>query len=434
MINPKLLKESAETTLRRLKTKGYTLDYKKFNDLEKKRKNIRLELQLLQSKRNKVSKKIGVLKSERKKVTSLISEMSNLNNELKEKEILLREIQQLINNIIFNIPNIPYHDVPVGNNSSENVEIRRWSSPKKFSFVIQDHVSIGKNIGNMSFSLAAKISGSRFVILSEEIAKLQRSLIQFMIDLHSKEHDYTELYVPYLVNEESLFGTGQLPKFSEEIFTVNNHNSLGLIPTAEVPITNILSKKTIDLNDLPLKFVSHTPCFRSEAGSYGKDTRGLIRQHQFEKVEMVQIVEPKNGLESLETLTKHAETVLRRLNIPYRVIHLCTGDTGFSACKTYDLEVWMPFQRKFREVSSCSWCGDFQARRIKAKFKSKDMKKSDFVHTLNGSGLAVGRTLAAIIENYQTKDGGIIIPQVLQEYMNLDKIEPKKSFSISNLE
>ncbi|WP_440683801.1 serine--tRNA ligase [Cysteiniphilum halobium] len=417
MIDPKLLRSDIEEVARELLTRGYVLDINAFNALEEERRIVQQKTQDLQAKRNVASKQIGMLKAQKKDVTDILAEVANLGDELKALEDELKGIQEKITAIIASMPNLPADDTPVGQDENDNLEIRRWGEPRAFDFEIKDHVDLGEKIGGMDFQTASKLTGSRFVVLKKEIAQLQRALTQFMIDLHVNEHGYNEVYVPYLVNKESLFGTGQLPKFSEDLFNIQAQFPFSLIPTAEVPITNIVRDEIVAAENLPLKFVGHTPCFRSEAGSYGRDTRGLIRQHQFEKVEMVHIVAPDEGLNALEELTSHAEAVLQKLELPYRVLTLCTGDMGFSARKTYDLEVWIPSQNTYREISSCSWCGDFQARRMQARFKSKDMNKPELLHTLNGSGLAVGRTLVAVLENYQQKDGSIVVPKVLRKYM-----------------
>ncbi len=417
MIDPKLLRSDIEIVAKQLATRGYMLEIGAFNALEEERRIIQQKTQDLQAKRNAASKQIGQLKAQKQNVDSILLEVASLGDELKMLEEELKIIQDKITAMVAQMPNLPADGVPVGKDESENVEIRKWGQPKLFDFEIKDHVDLGEQLGGMDFQTASKLTGSRFVVLKKEIAQLQRALTQFMLDLHINEHGYSEVYVPYLVNKDSLFGTGQLPKFEEDLFNIQAQFPFSLIPTAEVPITNIVRGEIIPAEQLPLKFVGHTPCFRSEAGSYGRDTRGLIRQHQFEKVEMVHIVSPEEGLNALEELTSHAETVLQKLDLPYRVLALCTGDMSFSARKTYDLEVWIPSQNTYREISSCSWCGDFQARRMQARFKSKDMHKPELLHTLNGSGLAVGRTLVAVLENYQQKDGSIVVPEVLRKYM-----------------
>ena len=417
MIDLKLLKNEINLVAKQLLTRGYELDIVAFNVLEHERRTVQLKTQDLQAKRNEASKKIGMLKAEEKNVTDILLEVTHLGGELKALEDELKGLQEKIISITSRIPNLPSDDTPIGKDENDNIEIRKWGVPKQFDFKVKDHVDLGEKIGGINFQLASKLTGSRFVVLYKEIAQLQRALTQFMIDLHVNEHGYNEVYVPYLVNKESLFGSGQLPKFSEDLFNIQEEFPFSLIPTAEVPITNIVRNEIISAEELPLKFVGHTPCFRSESGSYGRDTRGLMRQHQFEKVEMVHIVAPEEGLHALEEITSHAESVLQKLELPYRVLLLCTGDMGFSARKTYDLEVWIPSLKNYREISSCSWCGDFQARRMQARFKSKDMNKPELLHTLNGSGLAVGRTLVAVLENYQQKDCSIIIPEVLRKYM-----------------
>ena len=417
MIDPKLLRSDINTLSNKLLTRGYKLDIDAFNMLEDERRRVQQKTQELQAKRNAASKQIGMLKAQKKDITKILTEVTHLGDELKSLEEELKAIQGKITAIIVRIPNLPAEDTPIGKDENNNIEIRKFGKPKQFNFEVKDHVDLGERIGGMDFKIASKLTGSRFVVLKKEIAQLQRALTQFMIDFHVNEHGYNEVYVPYLVNKESLFGTGQLPKFSEDLFNIQDQFPFSLIPTAEVPITNMVRDEIIAAEDLPLKFVAHTPCFRSEAGSYGRDTRGLMRQHQFEKVEMVHVVAPEKGLNALEELTSHAEAVLQKLELPYRVLIICTGDIGFSAGKTYDLEVWIPSQNTYREISSCSWCGDFQARRMRARYKSKDMNKPELLHTLNGSGLAVGRTLVAVLENYQQKDGSIVIPEVLHKYM-----------------
>lgn len=417
MIDQKLLRSDINAVAQQLLTRGYELDINAFNALEEERRIVQQKTQDLQAKRNAASKEIGMLKAQKKDASGVLAEVANLGDELKVLADELKIIQDKITAMIARMPNLPADDIPVGKDEKDNLEIRRWGEPKQFDFEVKDHVDLGEKIGGMDFQTASKLTGSRFVVLKKDIAQLQRALTQFMIDLHVNEHGYDEVYVPYLVNKESLFGTGQLPKFSEDLFNIQEQFPFSLIPTAEVPITNIVRDEIVAAENLPLKFVGHTPCFRSEAGAYGRDTRGLIRQHQFEKVEMVHIVAPDEGLNALEELTSHAEAVLQKLELPYRVLTLCTGDMGFSARKTYDLEVWIPSQNTYREISSCSWCGDFQARRMQARFKSKDMNKPELLHTLNGSGLAVGRTLVAVLENYQQKDGSIVIPEVLRKYM-----------------
>ena len=353
-----------------------------------------------------------------------MAQVASLGDELKQAESELDRLQQELTDIALGLPNIPHDSVPDGLNEEANVEVRRWGEPKTFNFDAKDHVDLGEGVGGLDFETAAKITGSRFAVINGPLARMHRALIQFMLDLHTSEHGYVETYVPYIVNRDSLRGTGQLPKFAEDLFALEGEQGYFLIPTAEVPVTNIARDTITDAANMPRKFVAHTPCFRSEAGSYGKDTRGMIRQHQFEKVELVQIVHPDESYEALEQLTAHAETVLQRLELPYRVMALCAGDMGFSAAKTYDLEVWLPGQSAYREISSCSNFEDFQARRMQARWRNPDTGKPELVHTLNGSGLAVGRTLVAVMENYQNPDGSIDVPVVLQPYMGgLERIK-----------
>jgi seryl-tRNA synthetase len=388
------------------------------NNLESRRKAAQMTTQELQSERNARSKAIGKAKTSGEDIQPILDEVSDLGDKLKAAEQRLNEVQGELSALLMSIPNIPHGSVPDGANEDDNVEIRRWGEPREFDFEPRDHVDLGVDNGGMDFDAAVKITGSRFVTMNGSIARLHRALIQFMLDLHSSEHGYTEVYVPYIVNAESLRGTGQLPKFEEDLFALaNEEHSYYLIPTAEVPVTNLVRDSILEADDLPLKRVCHTPCFRSEAGSYGKDTRGMIRQHQFEKVELVQVVKPDESMTALDELTGHAERVLQLLELPYRVVNLCAGDIGFAAQKTLDLEVWLPGQGKYREISSCSVFGDFQARRLKARWRNPDSKRPELVHTVNGSGLAIGRTLVAVLENYQNADGTISIPTALDSYM-----------------
>jgi len=393
------------------------LDTNTIQELEDKRKVIQIRTEELQSLRNSKSKEIGKIKGQGGDAGEVMKEVADIKSELDKSAVDLENVQSLLTAIMQAIPNIPHESVPDGNSEDDNEEIRKWGSPKTFDFEPKDHVDLGEQSGLIDFEVATKITSSRFVVMKGDIARLHRALIQLMIDTHSSEHGYTEVNVPYLVNAESCLGTGQLPKFEEDLFHIEKHNFY-LIPTAEVPVTNIARDEIIDANDMPLKFVCHSPCFRSEAGSYGKDTRGMIRQHQFEKVEMVQLVKPEDSYIALEELTGHAEAILQKLDLPYRVVALCGGDLGFSAAKTYDLEVWLPGQQKYREISSCSNFEAFQARRMKARWRNPETNKAELLHTLNGSGLAVGRTLIAVMENFQNKDGSITIPEVLRIYMN----------------
>ena len=417
MLDPKLLRNELETTAKQLASRGFELDTQKLAELEAQRKDAQVKAQELQSERNTKSKNIGKAKAQGEDIQPLLDEVASLGDKLKAAEDELSNIQAWMDNIVMGIPNIPHESVPEGLSEDDNVEVRKWGEPTKLDFEPKDHVDLGEAIGGMDFETAAKITGSRFVVMSGSIARLHRALTQFMLDIHTSEHGYTETYVPYMVNADSLKGTGQLPKFEEELFKLTDERNFYLIPTAEVPVTNIVRDVIIEDSYMPRKYVCHTPCFRSEAGSYGKDTRGMIRQHQFEKVEMVQVVKADESYNALEALTGHAEEILKRLALPYRVVTLCAGDIGFSAAKTYDLEVWLPAQNTYREISSCSNFEDFQARRMKARWRNPETGKPELVHTVNGSGLAVGRTLVAVIENYQQADGSIKVPEVLKSYM-----------------
>lgn len=417
MLDPKHLRTNLEQTAKQLARRGYTLDTKTIATLESQRKEIQIQTQALQNERNTKSKSIGQAKAQGQDIDPLKAEVGQLGDKLKAAEEQLAELQQKIDNIVMGVPNLLHESVPDGKDENDNVEIRKWGEPTQFDFEPKDHVDLGEQLQMLDAETAAKITGSRFTVMSGPLARLHRALIQFMLDLHTTEHGYTETYVPYIVNADSLHGTGQLPKFEEDLFKLDDERGFYLIPTAEVPITNIVRDVIIDEGYMPRKYVAHTPCFRSEAGSYGKDTRGLIRQHQFEKVELVQVVKPEESFNALEELTGHAETVLQKLNLPYRVVALCAGDVGFSSVKTYDLEVWLPGQEKYREISSCSCFGDFQARRMGARWRNPNEKKPELVHTINGSGLAVGRTLVAVMENYQAKDGSIKVPDALVSYM-----------------
>ncbi len=416
MLDPKLLRSDIELVAAKLKKKGFDLDKTYFTTLEERRKSLQVETQELQNVRNQRSKEIGAAKGRGEDIAPLKAQMDDLAKDLKEKEQSLQTLQTELSAWLMGIPNIPDESVPEGKSEDDNKVESTWGEPPEFDFDVKDHVDLGEGLQQIDFESAANITGSRFVVLHNEMAKLHRALIQFMLDIHTKQHGYTEIYVPYIVNADSLHGTGQLPKFKEDLFCLDTESEYYLIPTAEVPVTNMWRDKISNSEQLPIKYVCHTPCFRSEAGSYGKDTRGLIRQHQFEKVELVQLVHPDNSWQALEDLTLHAEAVLQTLELPYRKVILCGGDLGFSAAKTYDLEVWLPAQDCYREISSCSNFLDFQARRMKARYKSKE-GKPQLMHTLNGSGLAVGRTLVAIIENYQNKDGSIRIPNALVNYM-----------------
>ncbi|MEE9327772.1 MAG: serine--tRNA ligase [Cocleimonas sp.] len=417
MLDIKILRNDVEAVAKQLSRRGFQLDIAEFQSLEDKRKTLQTATQELQNERNVRSKSIGQAKAKGDDIQPLLAEVADLGDKLKVAEQELSELQTEIDNIVMGIPNLLNDLVPEGKSEEDNVEISRWGEPIEFDFEVKDHVDLGATKGWMDFETASKITGSRFVVMRGEMAQLHRALIQFMLDTHTREHGYEEVYVPYMVNEDSLYGTGQLPKFAEDLFKVEGEQNYYLIPTAEVPVTNIVRNEIVDANQLPIKYTAHTPCFRSEAGSYGRDTRGLIRQHQFEKVELLHFVKPDDSEEALEQLKRHAEIILEKLKLPYRTMVLCAGDTGFSAHKTYDLEVWVPAQNTYREISSCSNMKDFQARRMQARFRNPETKKPELLHTLNGSGLAIGRTLVAIIENYQQQDGSIRVPDVLQSYM-----------------
>ena len=417
MLDIHLLRTQLSMVAERLATRGVTLDTAAFEALEAQRKHLQTHTQDLQARRNSLSKQVGILKAKGEPAAAVFAEVSALGVELKASEVALAELMPRFDAFVAVIPNLPHPIVPVGKDETGNVEMLRHGTPRSFDFEIKDHVDLGSNLGGLDFETAVKISASRFALMRGDIARLHRVLAQFMLDLHTQKHGYLEVSVPYLVNAESMLGTGQLPKFEEDLFRVVRHDGsvLYLIPTAEVPVTNIVRGEILAPQSLPLKFVCHTPCFRSEAGSYGRDTRGMIRQHQFDKVELVQITHPDKSWAALEQLTGHAETVLQMLDLPYRKVMLCTGDMGFGAAKTYDLEVWLPAQNTYREISSCSNYEAFQARRMHARFRN-DKNKPELVHTLNGSGLAIGRTLVAILENYQNADGSVTIPDVLRTY------------------
>lgn len=417
MLDPKLLRSNISAVAEKLSCRGFVLDSNLFIAWEEQRKSLQVDTQELQNIRNQRSKEIGMAKGRGEDIEPLKKAVDEVTSSLKEKEQKLAEIQEQLHNWIMHVPNIPHESVPPGKTEEDNIVERTWGDIPAFDFEIKDHVDIGDGLGQMDFEAAAKLTGSRFVVLHQDIALLHRALIQFMLNMHTRAHGYQEVYVPYMVNPASLTGTGQLPKFKEDLFEINTESGYHLIPTAEVPVTNLWRDEIANSEQLPLKYVCHTPCFRSEAGSYGKDTRGLIRQHQFEKVELVQLVHPDLSWQAFDELTSHAEAVLQALELPYRVVTLCGGDLGFSAAKTYDLEVWLPAQNCYREISSCSNFLDFQARRMKARWRDKD-GKPQLLHTLNGSGLAVGRTLVAILENYQQKDGSVRVPDTLIPYMH----------------
>ncbi len=416
MIDPQYLRNNLDEVVEVLKPRGYVFDKDTFFSLEQERKKLQVETQTLQQERNARSKAIGQAKAKGEDVEPILAEVANMGDRLKACEEKLNEVQTKLSAIMMEIPNIPHESVPQGKTEEDNEEIRRWGEKPEFAFEPKDHVDLGAGLDQMDFETAAKIASSRFVIMKGQIAQLHRALVQFMLNTHTQDHGYTEVNVPFLVNADSMRGTGQLPKFEEDLFAIPEHGFY-LIPTAEVPVTNIVRDEILDHKDMPQRYVCHTPCFRSEAGSYGRDTRGMIRQHQFEKVELVQMVRPEDSWQILEELTSHAEAILQKLGLHYRVVTLCTGDLGFSAAKTYDIEVWLPSQNTFREISSCSNFEDFQARRMKARWRNPETGKPELLHTLNGSGLAVGRTLLAVMENYQDTDGRIHIPEVLQPYM-----------------
>ncbi|OAV23915.1 serine--tRNA ligase [Moraxella catarrhalis] len=415
MLDPKFLRGNLEELKAKLATRGYDLDVAFWQEVENQRKSIQVKTEALQAKKNEGAKKVGELKRNGEDASELMSQMQVVSEAMKAAENELKELQNTITTAALQIPNLPDDSVPVGSDETDNVEVRRWGVPREFDFAIKDHTDIGESLGQLDFELAAKLTGARFSVLKGHLAKLNRALVQFMLDTHTQKYGYTEMYVPYMVNSDSLQGTGQLPKFEEDLFKLRGEKEYYLIPTSEVPLTNSVRDTILSPKDLPIKLTAHTPCFRSEAGSAGRDTRGLIRQHQFEKVEMVQVTRADSSMQALEQMTAQAEDILQSLELPYRVMTLCTGDMGFSAVKTYDIEVWLPSQNMYREISSCSNCGDFQARRMSARLK--DGKQSELVHTLNGSGLAVGRTLLAILENHQNADGTITIPKALQPYM-----------------
>ena len=419
MLDPKLLRSDLDTVVEKLRIKHYELDVSSFSELEERRKSLQVDTQNLQSERNSRSKAIGEAKAKGEDIQPLLDEVAQLGNQLKSAEADLGELQDKLDDLLMGMPNLPHDSVPAGDSEDDNEEVLRWGEPPRFDFEPRDHIDLGQALGGMDFERAAKLSGARFVTMTGDLVTLHRALIQFMINQHILDHSYTEAYAPYLVNEATLTGTGQLPKFKQDLFHIDSENhNLYLIPTAEVPVTNFVAGDIVEAEQLPLRYVAHTPCFRSEAGSYGKDTRGMIRQHQFEKVELVQVVRPENSMAALEELTGHAETILQMLGLAYRKVVLCGGDLGFASTKTYDLEVWLPGQNTYREISSCSNMTDFQARRMKARWRNPETGKPELVHTLNGSGLAVGRTLIAIMENYQQSDGSIRIPDVLQPYMH----------------
>jgi seryl-tRNA synthetase len=417
MIDPKTLRQAARDVAAKLARRGFHFDADAYLALEERRKAIQVQTEELRKERNTSSKAIGKAKAQGEDIAPLLAAVKDLGDKLDASEEEFQSVQSELRDIELGLPNLLQDDVPDGASEDDNLEVRRWGEPRQFDFEAKDHVELGEAAGMLDFDTASKMSGSRFAVMKGPLARLQRALIQFMLDTHTSEHGYTETYVPYLVQGQALLGTGQLPKFEEDLFKTTTETPFYLIPTAEVPVTNFAREAILDADVLPLRYTAHTPCFRSEAGSYGQDTRGMIRQHQFEKVELVQFVRPEDSADALEELTGHAEVVLQRLELPYRVVTLCAGDTGFSAAKTYDIEVWMPGQERYREISSCSNFGDFQARRMQARWRNPETGKPELLHTLNGSGVAAGRALIAIMENYQQADGTIAVPEVLQPYM-----------------
>ena len=417
MIDSKLLRTEPEMVAANLARRGYQLDVIRLQSLEDQRKKWQVRVDELRNERNLNAKSVGKAKAQGQDIAPLLKQVEDLGNQLAAAEVEFNAVQAELDQLVLGLPNLLQDSVPDGADETANVEVRRWGTPKQFEYTPLDHVALGEGLGMLDFTNAAKISGARFVVLNNQLARLQRALTQFMLDLHTTQHGYQELYVPYLVNSASLMGTGQLPKFAEDLFALKGEQELYLIPTAEVPVTNMARDEIIDASKLPIRYVAHTPCFRSEAGSAGRDTRGMIRQHQFEKVEIVQLVRPQDSPAAHEQLTAHAEAVLQQLELPYRVMALCAGDIGFGSSKTYDLEVWLPGQQKYREISSCSNFEAFQARRMQARWRNPDTGKPEPLHTLNGSGVAVGRALVAVLENYQQPDGSIDIPQVLRPYM-----------------
>ena len=417
MIDPKLLRQSTSAVAANLARRGFEFDSAAYLALEEQRKTVQVATEKLRSERNASAKNIGKAKAQGEDIEPLLAAVKDLGDELDAHEARLQALRDELRDIELGLPNLLAEDVPIGNSEADNVEVRRWGMPAELDFEPQDHVDLGEKTGWLDFESASRISGSRFAVMRGPLARLQRALIQFMLDTHTSEHGYQEVYVPYLVQAQALLGTGQLPKFEEDLFQTRTETPFYLIPTAEVPVTNLAREEILDQADLPVRYVAHTPCFRSEAGSYGKDTRGMIRQHQFEKVELVQFVEATKSADALEELTGHAEVILQRLELPYRVVILCSGDIGFGSTKTYDIEVWLPGQKNYREISSCSNYIDFQARRMQARYRSPQSDKPELLHTLNGSGVAAGRALIAVMENYQQADGSIRVPAVLQPYM-----------------
>jgi seryl-tRNA synthetase len=429
MLDINLLRKDIAAVAQRLRTRPFELDIAAFNALEAERKQVQVATEELQARRNALSKQVGVLKSRGEDASAVLAEVASIPDQVKSQEAKLADIQARLSTMLLNAPNVPHASVPAGRSADDNVEVRRWGEPRAFDFPVRDHVDVGAPLG-LDFDTAAKLSGSRFALMRGPVARLHRALAQFMLDTQTRRHGYTECYTPYIVNAETLTGTGQLPKFEQDLFAAKKGGQEGegevlyLIPTSEVSLTNIVRGEILKEADLPLKLTAHTPCFRSEAGSYGKDTRGMVRQHQFDKVEMVQIAHPEKSYEALEQMVGHAEAILQALGLPYRVVLLCTGDMGFGAAKTYDLEVWLPAQDTYREISSCSNCEAFQARRMQARFRNSQ-GKTELVHTLNGSGLAVGRTMVAVLENYQQADGSVVVPEALRPFIDgIDRLVP----------
>ena len=417
MIDPKLLRQSAADVAANLARRGFEFDTDAYLALEERRKALQVETEQLQSERNASAKRIGIAKAQGEDIQPLLAAVKDLGDRLEAGEKALQEVQSQLRDIELGLPNLMSDDVPIGDSEEDNTEVRKWGERPQLDFAPRDHIELGEKLGQLDFDAASKISGARFVVMKGHLARLQRALIQFMLDTHTGEHGYTETYVPYLVKTAALIGTGQLPKFGEDQFKTTDESPFYLIPTAEVPVTNLASDVIFDADALPVRYVAHTPCFRSEAGSHGQDTRGMIRQHQFEKVELVQFVAPGASMDALEELTGHAEVILQKLELPYRVVVLCSGDIGFGSAKTYDIEVWLPGQDRYREISSCSNYNDFQARRMKARARNPETGKPELIHTLNGSGVAAGRALIAVMENYQQADGSIRVPDVLRPYM-----------------
>jgi seryl-tRNA synthetase len=425
MIDPKFLRQATADVAANLARRGFEFDTEAYLGLEERRKTLQVETERLQNERNTSARSIGRAKAQGEDIEPLLAAVTDLGERLSASEAALQDVQAKLRDIEFGLPNLLADDVPDGNSEDDNAELRRWGEPADSGFEARDHIELGESLGQLDFESASRISGARFTVMCGALARMQRALIQFMLDVHTAEHGYVEAYVPYLVQAQALVGTGQLPKFEEDLFQTSTETPFFLIPTAEVPVTNLARDLILDAADLPVRYVAHTPCFRSEAGSYGQDTRGMIRQHQFEKVELVQFVAPDASMQALEELTGHAEVILQRLELPYRVVNLCSGDIGFGSTKTYDIEIWLPGQNRYREISSCSNYNDFQARRMRARYRNAETGKPELIHTLNGSGVAAGRALIAVMENYQQADGSIRVPDVLRPYMGgIEVISP----------